>query len=1486
MEVTPHHHPQHPPLAAMDCYEDMFKEITRKLYGEEGLPENAQGPEGGGGADGGMRMMDYGEGGGGGGGAGGGDAGSGALSAFGLALMHNGFQSPADMKFRAPVHPAHLNHHHLNHHLNHHHLANHHHHINHLANHHAHPLIHHAPVHHAPPPPTAHYASPPPPPPPQQQQPPPPPPQQPSPAAAVPTSTSSSSSSSNAGATANAAASTPTTLGSTTPTAASSSSNLPPSSDDKWLTSDDALPWTTSKIASYNPAQKLFKCSECDCVGFLSRVAEHWLGTHANLRVFQCPQCPYASAWARCVRMHLTRQHSGGEGGGGGATTPNGTPQPPDSPQPYGADGNSSSSSASPSPWKENPVLEEVTKFLQALRSRVEEKGDGGGGGSGGGGFASSTGSSAPRNGGGGGSGEPGTATATPTTGGSGSGSGKGGGRRGGGNNASGGSGSNSGGEKRYCCPACPYATDRRDLFTRHENIHRDEKPFQCYVCAKQFNRADHVKKHFLRMHRDHPYDLNKIRRSPPKNASGMSFYHKYNGGSGSGSEGGGPESSGSTTPGTTNGNANNSRNVLQQPSHLQAPSLIPAPLAASLMHSNHHAHLGSAPQNHQHLGLHSAGNYQISGTGKMGGGGKRNHHNGMKGGVLSGNGADAGTGKPKKPKKVGDKRYSCCYCAWSGADNWCLKRHLNTHIKPFLCPLCDYKAARSERLATHVLKVHNKRACAKCAFLGDDQLALSEHVQEHHPTEIKNTNRTSNNTLLRNVAFPCYQPAMSSSFCEASRGHRTLSDSTLLYRYNGCGRNNINRGGNGWRRGYSSQLGGRSWGPARNHPFSTSPRGKWCGGPLVRGAGKKVALGRGGSTSSGANKGSVVLKVGASGGGGGATVTLRGAEGRRLSQCAVCSFRSADERSMADHLRIRHGLPHRWGDTVRELRPFYTDQNTSPTRDSGTKQTRMVVNLDDEEEEEEDVEASKRKRRWPPYECRQCGCEFANKWSLENHIAMHHKSGNTQDFARFVKAPGERHPYICSVCGLATASQAAMMRHLRFHSGLSLRCKAGGGCIYETTSETALVEHVRSSHDDKDFTARCPHCGHGSSTPAAYARHSAIHHPAALSSNGRHVSNFQSKIDDPDVEEITSETQKDEQPCKMCAEVFLKHFFLSLEKLHQNGIGNGHVPGKNNNNNNNNEMNSHSQKLPNGLLDAVIGGLSEVATPVRTAESSNQKSSEWTASMEEASRLRRSRKQSRPRKLVMAALDPSEIQVLNEPMKRRRKRRWRKRRRKRMAERMRWLHSLQEAEMHMPRIRVARRFPESLRGLRDKYVQRRKLGRASRWWRGPFHCAWCQEAGVTFRTRAGLALHDFWRHLRGASCIPPLRVGRFECGQCGDRFPHQYQVVLHAGRVHVGNVTLDSAFNKSGQSSSNPADVIEGTSASLSILESLNSSSLAPQLGHTSPPPPPAPHLPKCDFPPHIQSSSPIPLSLEVNANYTTPSVPVANVVSALASS
>lgn len=88
--------------------------------------------------------------------------------------------------------------------------------------------------------------------------------------------------------------------------------------------------------------------------------------------------------------------------------------------------------------------------------------------------------------------------------------------------------------------------------------------------------------------------------------------------------------------------------------------------------------------------------------------------------------------------------RYTCCYCSWSGVDNWCLKRHLNTHLKPFACTLCEYKAARAERLATHVLKVHNRRQCSRCSFLGEDAAQLQMHQLHVHRVSSANAPATS----------------------------------------------------------------------------------------------------------------------------------------------------------------------------------------------------------------------------------------------------------------------------------------------------------------------------------------------------------------------------------------------------------------------------------------------------------------------------------------------------------------------------------------------------------------------------------------------------------------------------------------------------------------------------------------------------------------------------------------------------------------------
>lgn len=249
--------------------------------------------------------------------------------------------------------------------------------------------------------------------------------------------------------------------------------------------------------------------------------------------------------------------------------------------------------------------------------------------------------------------------------------------------------------QKRYNCSVCPYSTDRRDLFTRHENIHKEEKPFHCYACLKQFNRADHVKKHFLRMHREMEYDINKTRRYPPSSKQVNSINSNNN-----------------------SSNKNNNYFYNQQQStepQLLVGTTINIPTFSQNQSNNVNAQQHSTATIIEHVVQNSGSTSGQSNVSTV-------QH------VSTVNIKNEKSSQGKSQKLKGEKRFMCCYCPWSGADNWGLKRHLNTHTKPFVCLLCDYKAARSERLTTHIFKVHNKKACNKCNFFADDQAQLTQH--------------------------------------------------------------------------------------------------------------------------------------------------------------------------------------------------------------------------------------------------------------------------------------------------------------------------------------------------------------------------------------------------------------------------------------------------------------------------------------------------------------------------------------------------------------------------------------------------------------------------------------------------------------------------------------------------------------------------------------------------------------------------------------
>ncbi|XP_018047938.1 PREDICTED: zinc finger protein 260 [Atta colombica] len=262
---------------------------------------------------------------------------------------------------------------------------------------------------------------------------------------------------------------------------------------------------------------------------------------------------------------------------------------------------------------------------------------------------------------------------------------------------------------KRYNCPCCPYGTDRRDLYTRHENIHREQKPFHCYMCYKPFNRADHVKKHFMRMHRDHVYDVSKIRKPVDTNA---------------------PKSLQQDTTATVNVTSQQQPQQQHMSNQFGFASnkgyqLQPNTVASSANVGTtgiHQAIIMPSPS-----GIVQSDNNCNTGRRVQNGGCNSKSH--LKGGS----------------KNAQEKRYSCIYCSWTGVDNWCLKRHMNTHTKPFACTLCEYKAARAERLATHVLKVHNRRQCSRCPFLAEDANQLQMHQVHVHRASVPSTSTTQN---------------------------------------------------------------------------------------------------------------------------------------------------------------------------------------------------------------------------------------------------------------------------------------------------------------------------------------------------------------------------------------------------------------------------------------------------------------------------------------------------------------------------------------------------------------------------------------------------------------------------------------------------------------------------------------------------------------------------------------------------------------------
>lgn len=223
--------------------------------------------------------------------------------------------------------------------------------------------------------------------------------------------------------------------------------------------------------------------------------------------------------------------------------------------------------------------------------------------------------------------------------------------------------------QKRYSCTVCPYSTDRRDLFTRHENIHKEEKPFHCYACLKQFNRADHVKKHFLRMHREMEYDINKTRRYPP---SSKQIVNSNNSSSTSNNTNNNSNNNkGSNNQNSSNNNNNNTFFYNQQPTTVETQSTTATTIniptfsqhqITSITNNSNNTHNNSTSQQQQQQQQHHHSIEQAIQQNST-----NNQQNNINNQATSINIKQEKSMQGKSQKIKGEKRFMCCYCPWSG---------------------------------------------------------------------------------------------------------------------------------------------------------------------------------------------------------------------------------------------------------------------------------------------------------------------------------------------------------------------------------------------------------------------------------------------------------------------------------------------------------------------------------------------------------------------------------------------------------------------------------------------------------------------------------------------------------------------------------------------------------------------------------------------------------------------------------------------------
>ncbi|XP_014474772.1 PREDICTED: zinc finger protein 62-like isoform X1 [Dinoponera quadriceps] len=177
------------------------------------------------------------------------------------------------------------------------------------------------------------------------------------------------------------------------------------------------------------------------------------------------------------------------------------------------------------------------------------------------------------------------------------------------------------------------------------------------------------------------------------------------------------------------------------------------------------------------------------------------------------------------------------------------------------------------------------------------------------------------------------------------------------------------------------------------------------------------------------------------------------------LFTCKICkAYKSATMVKLLTHMRVHS-----------ETREYECSECGKCFKQASQLRNHRVMHLD-----RKTLEVT---RWYTSKKCDTCGKTYANSKCLKNHIqAVHSKL----------------RPYVCNVCGHASARKAMLQMHYRQHTGdKPFSCEI---CEYKTGDHNTLRRHIMQHTGFRPY--KCPHCSYTAIQSSSYKNHLKSRHP------------------------------------------------------------------------------------------------------------------------------------------------------------------------------------------------------------------------------------------------------------------------------------------------------------------------------------------------------------------------------------------------------